>query len=58
MFGPTVLAITGQYYNNIKGKIYEEALNNFPFVFLYLLMSSAWLADINLGDIILLYLFN
>jgi hypothetical protein len=58
VFGPTISAISRQYYSNIKGKIDEEALNNFPFMFLYLLMSWAWLADINLGDIILLYLFN
>jgi hypothetical protein len=38
MFGLTILAISRQYYSNVKGKI-EEALNNFPFVFLYLLMS-------------------
>jgi hypothetical protein len=39
MFGPTISAISRQYYNNIKGKVDEEALNNFPFIFLCLLMS-------------------
>jgi hypothetical protein len=57
MFGLTISAISRQYYDSTNSKIEEEALNNFPFIFLYILMGWAWQAGINLSDI-LFYLFN